>query len=188
MEIKLLEGAINAAAGVVKTFAESIQGALKAGIETYDLIAARSDERRLKNILATSIVLVTEQHGLVFHDIDFFMKNPGRLGWIGIIDHIITIMEKVDKLLERIEKERSDFILEESYREFIQLLHRRKIYLNQLSRSGFFSLSPLHGPYSLTRYEIDELKDFLRTYQGMIESLKLANAALAEYIKKNSQR
>jgi hypothetical protein len=98
--------------------------------------------------------------------------------WERIGDSLSELMARVAELLRDVESERSGFVTDPAYKEFLQVLQARVSILKRLEQM----------PAPTTNEEIRELESVRDRYITLIARLDKANDALAEYIKAAERR
>jgi hypothetical protein len=178
--------ALSDAAEAVGKFAESLEKATRAGLRTYDLVAARRAADRLKEIGGRAAALPMEQRVLVLDPLQAYLRDARQaldLGaplpdaeprWAKATAHIDEILPKVQSLLSDVRAAQSDFVDPAPYNALVAALGGRSLILGQLR-----GLSP---PRS--REEVAQLQGLHERYVELIAQLGRANAALEQYIVK----
>jgi hypothetical protein len=99
--------------------------------------------------------------------------SPPPPQWGDVRAAISNLVRQVAELLRDVESERSGFVAEPTYKEFVEVLRARVSILQRLQNM----------PAPVTSEEIRELAIVRDRYAALIERLDRANDALAEYIK-----
>lgn len=129
---------IETSAQLIKLFTESIRDALKAGLESVDIIAARNAESRLKKMHLRATYLVRQQGIMLLPTAEKYLELPTSANWNEVRKQIEETLQLVEPLARDLFNEKSDFILEETYNSLIGAMKQRIVLLvsNPLSHHG----------------------------------------------------
>ncbi len=174
------------AAEPVGKFAESLEKATRAGLRTYDLVAARRAADRLKEIGGRAAMLPMEQRIAVLDPLETYLKDATAAldrgapladageRWSRATARLDEVVPKVESLLNDVQAARPDFIDPQPYNAFLAALGGRRLILSELRH--------LSAPRS--REDLAQLKGLHDRYSELIDQLGRANFALAQYIGK----
>jgi hypothetical protein len=174
------------AADAVKKLADSIAHIVALGDSAWSTVSARRTRARLIEIFADS-----EKYGLsqgylyrnveeLTRDLSRFDSDAGSRLWVwqGFTQKLKELIPHVTNLLDELDKERSDFVLQEAYRSLRQTLSERLVVLELLARR----------PCPDSSEELAEVRKVFDQWGRLIAELRAANEALRLYLKEPSEQ
>jgi len=176
--------ALSDAAEAVGKFAESLEKATRAGLRTYDLVAARRAADRLKEIGGRAAMLPMEQRIVVLDPLETYLRDATEAldrgaplvdavaRWSRATARLDEVVPKVESLLNDVQAARPEFIDPQPYNAFVAALGGRRVILGELRRL----------PAPRTREEVAQLRALHDRYVELIGQLGRANFALERYI------
>lgn len=171
---KVLETAI----GSVKSFAESLRDAVKAGYQTIDIVSARRAQKRLKNVLVEVNDLVIQQ-GIIFRPVtEKKVRVPDAPRWAKLREELKDLLKRVEELLAEVRAERSDVVTDDAHRMLLETLAGRQAALTRI-------LEMEQPPTS--DEEVAAFRSFVTHYVNLIVTMRQATTALAGYIAANEK-
>ena len=184
--------ALSDAAASVDKFADGLTKLAKLGdFVGLPVGEAKRAQQRLLDMRARSTQVVVQQMPIFQGDNpgeslnDYIMNaksgaSPAMLAarWDNVRAALAKLVGQVAGLLQDMENERSGFVNEPAYKEFLQVLRARVSLLQQLQEM----------PAPTTSDEIRELEVVRDKYNVLITRLDRANDALAEYIRAAERR
>ncbi len=167
---KLLE----TAAQLVKTVTEAIRDAIKASLDTADLISARKAETRLRNMYLRAGSLCRQQGIFLMPAAEKYITVPTGEHWHIVRRQIESVLNEVEPLLSDLAQERGNFVLEPTYMALVETMKQRQVALE-----GVLTLpSPPTSPENLEKF-----KEFLKKYVILIRDLQQLELAVAAYLR-----
>jgi len=175
--------ALSDAAASVDKFADGLTKLVKLGDTVgFRLSEAKRAEARLTNIRARTTQLLVAQRTVLIENLDGYINKvraqkldraSASPSWNAVLDDVSDVLVQVKTLLGDVKNERSDFVNEDAYAEFLEALEGRAAILGRLREV----------PPPVTEGELSDLEGVRDKYQVLMSSLGRANAALAEFIK-----
>jgi len=165
---------VETSAKLVKLFTESIRDALKAGLESVDIVAARRAESRLKKMHLRATHLVRQQGIMLLPTAEKYLQLPTSANWNEVRSQIEETLKLVEPLAKDLFHEKSDFILEDTYSSLISAMKQREIALRQVLK--------ITSPPS-SKKEIDVFREFIGNYVVLLRELQQLDLALTAYVR-----
>jgi hypothetical protein len=182
--------ALTSAAQAIATFVENLEKATRAGLRTYDLVAARRAADVLRAIGARAAPLPGEQAVLVVDPIEQYLTaanaalkrgaplplTEATKRWAGVNARLDQVVPKVEGLLAEVKAAAASFVDPKPYNAFLAALGGRQLVLAELRKM----------PPPRSREETTQLQTLHDRYQELITQLQRANAALEDYIARST--
>lgn len=166
---------IGACGNAIASITDGIKHLVETGATGYDYIAARREHKRLRDLSAYATNLMATSQVPVIRSIDEYLArpNPNELEWGAIRAGIAGVTEGVQHILEDVRKERSDFVLEETYLTIIETLHGRISLFDKI----------LMLPQPKTEQEREALEVINTEYKRLLKEFRKAIQQLNLYLK-----
>jgi hypothetical protein len=176
--LKDLVEAIGAAGDAIKHLTDGFAYLISSGVSGYDQAKARIVYDHLMDISVVATSLHIFQGTMPGGLIDYADRAPitneaaRKARWNEVVIQMKEILNSVLSLLERIERDRSDFVLQPAYVKLIETLRARSSLLQKL-----IDMEPPN-----TSEEIALIKKSAIHYRALIERLEVARDELNNYL------
>jgi len=166
---------VAACGDAIAKITDGIKHAVETGVAGYDYVAARREHKRLRDLSAGATYLSRTWQALTVADIDEYLAKPKptEADWGTIRVVIVNIATGVQGILGDVRRERSDFVLEETYSKITETLHGRILLLDELLRI----------PQPKTKKEKEALKMINTEYKRLLNEFQKAIQQLNLYLK-----
>ena len=180
--------ALTSAAEAVGTFAESLEKATRAGLRTYDIVAARRAAESLRAISGKAAALPGEQTILILDPLDQYLRDAtdalkrkrplpdASKRWARATARLEEVVPKVEGLLADVKAARPEFVDPQPDNAFVAALGGRQLILTELRQL----------PPPTSSQDVARLQTLHDRYAELIGQLGRANAALEQYILKST--
>lgn len=180
--------ALSSAAEAIGKFAESLEQATRAGLRTYDIVAARRAAESLRAISGKAATLPGEQTILVLDPLEQYLtdatealkrKRPlpdAATRWARATARLDEVVPKVEGLLADVKAARPEFVDPQPYNAFVAALGGRQLVLKELRQL----------PPPTSSQDVARLQTLHDRYADLLGQLGRANAALEQYILKST--
>lgn len=166
---------IGACGNAIASITDGIKHLVETGAAGYDYIAAWREHKRLRDLSAYATNLIGTSQVSMIRSIDEYLAtpNPTEFDWDAIRHGIANVMVGVQHILEDVRKERSDFVLEETYLKIIETLHGRIALFDKI----------LMIPQPKTQQEREALEMINTEYKRLLNEFRKAIQQLNLYLK-----
>lgn len=152
---------------------DGIKHVIVTGEGGVSYILAKNTENDLRELSALSTQFSATSNMEFVESIDDYLLHPTPNGWKQVRARISNILSKGSILLSKWDKQRSDFIAQESYANLLNSLNGRMRILMQLQS--------MDAPTS--KKEINALREVNKKYKALILNFRKAIQELNNYIK-----
>ncbi|UFS70181.1 hypothetical protein LPW11_20190 [Geomonas sp. RF6] len=165
---------IDSAARIIKTFTEGLRDALKASIETVDLVSARTAQNRLREVHRRALFLVNRQGLMLMPSAEKYTQIPTAENWRAVREEIVGTLKEVEALSGDLMALRGDFLLEETYLGLLEAMTKREHALREVLEISEPPTTP---------NEMGAFREFLKSYVVLVRELQHMNISLGGYIR-----
>lgn len=167
--------AVGAAGDAIAKITDGFAHLVATGSSGYNYIAAERELKRLKDMSARATNLSMHSQAVVVRSIDEYLQKPSPTiwDWLAVKEAIRNVIGDVKLLLYDVRKERSDFVLEDSYAKLLFTVGSRAVILDKL-----YDL-----PQPVTPEERQALSEINQEYKRLLANFQEAIKQLNLYLK-----
>jgi hypothetical protein len=177
VDLSQLANVVRELANAVGRLGDSIAHVIKLGSGGVGVLSANRTRERLKDIDAR-LTIYSHGQAVRFNYLCSALAATGEFpldhnDWRQVVDQVKEAGHNVEKLLSELQRERSDFVLEEAFGVLISTLTTRLELFDKLSSS----------PVPRTNEDIAALRESLAEWRRLRHELRKATRHLSIYVK-----